>query len=203
MNDKQIAKAVETYVNFRDKSDLTVMEKFYAVSSIIRTAYPNASVRDIAEKFGRKGFEKSNIQLGMALVRDFPKAPQMSIFAYSRHSGMLKTVDVDKRLDTAKRLQGANKPEIEEIYNSFGLKYGKEPKKPETKENFNPDDAKITRERLEAIARLCVRDNMQSVACDIFGAVFGYDVVLTAVESAKNAVKEKRGAARKLRKKAA
>lgn len=204
MNDKQIAEAVDAYVNFRDKSDLTVMEKFYSVGSIIRAAYPEASVRDIAKKFARKGFEKSNIQLLLALIRDFPKAPKMSIHAYSRHSGMLAKVDVDKRLETAERLQKASKSDLEGIYSDFGLSYKKTPKpKTDDVERGNPDDAKITRERLQVLAKLCVRDNMQAVACEVFGAVFGYDVVLTAVESAKNAIKEKQAAARKLRKKAA
>lgn len=201
-NLKIIVKAVNDYVSFVAKSEKTAMEKFYNVGSLLVTEFPETSARDIAEKLGNiASFGKSQVALAMKLARDFHKAPNMSIREYRIHSGNLAKIDVDKRLDVANSLHGKGQKEIKEIYKNFGLKYGKDKVIEETPEN--PLDARVDRRRLEDFAKLCLRDNMQIVACEVFVAIFGYDVVLTAVESAKNAIKEKQNATRKLRKKAA
>lgn len=200
--DSVIKKAISIFVNAKESAEFGLMAKFHAVMVLIRNNFPETSVRELAEKFGTRGFGKSQIQLGSALVRDFAKAPKMSIYAYSRHSGMLGKVDVSKRLEVAERLQNADgKKGIEAIYTDFGLTYGS--KKVATDASdvpVNPLEVKPDRRRIEDFVRLCKAHSMLPVLMEVL-AKSDADAMEIAARNALNAVSEKKQA--KLRKRAA
>lgn len=177
------------YVNFVKAQETEKMSRFYNVSSEIRVVFPDSSARDIAEKIGVQGFGKSNVALGLKLVRDFPTCPKMTLHDYNTHASRLSKIDADKRLDVAEEITSAkgDKAKVEEIYTRFGLGKGGNSTSDTTS---NPTEFKLTEKHCRDFAARAKKDGMIEALILALEEIAPEESAI-ALKNAKKAIKAK------------
>jgi len=159
---KAIRKAIASYVDFVEKTGFEGMERFYGIGVSLNEAFPETSARDIADILSMPGFEKSNVALAMRVAREFPSVPKMSVHEYNRHQSFLGKIDIDKRVNTAALLHGANKDKIKDIHAHFG--FVKASGKGNNEEKVDPKSVKLDERHLADILQKIDDSGMTELA---------------------------------------
>lgn len=183
---------VSNYVNLVAIQETERMDRYFNLMTDIRTVFPDTSARKIEDAIGMRGFGKSQIALGLALVRDFNSPPNMTIFEYSRHSSFLSKLDHDKRLDVARELHdaGTDKKKVDEIKSRFGFGPAVS-----SIPLSSPADFALKREQIKAfVEKVNKAGELEYLLTEVF-AIPEADI---ALKSAKKAIADKAKAERRL-----